>query len=70
MYINPFGSLQGSRYLKPGQELKRTAGVGNSYEAHYLRERHTQVKAYASRLPLATHVVTPGAVWEIKPHGR
>jgi hypothetical protein len=70
LYINPAGKLQGSRYLKPGQEMKRQANVGNSYEAHYLREDHTRAMVYASRLPLATHVVTPGAVWEIKPRGR
>jgi len=47
--------------------MKRPTQVGHSYEAHYLRWDHTQVSNYASCPPLATHVATPGAVWEIKP---
>jgi len=67
LYITWNGGLQGSRYLKPGQEMKRPTKVGHSYEAHYLRWDHTQVSNYISCPPLATHVATPGAVWEIKP---
>jgi len=67
LYINPSGKLQGSRYLKPGQELKRDSHVGWSYEAHYLRWDHRQVSNYAFSEPLGTHVVTPDAVWEIRP---
>ena len=69
LYINPSGKLQGSRYLKPGQELKRKTRVGWSYEAHYLRWDHRQVSKYAPLPPLATHVVTPDAVWDIRPWG-
>ena len=70
LYISSSGSLQGSRYLKPGQELKRDARIGWSYEAHYLRWDHRQASNYATCLPLGTHVATPNAVWDIKPWRR
>jgi hypothetical protein len=67
LYINAKGGLQGSRYLKPGQEMRRPSQVGSSYEAHYLRWHHSKVDNYIPCPPLATHIATPGAVWEITP---
>jgi hypothetical protein len=67
LYINTNGRPQFSRHLKPGQEMKRDARAGWSYEAHYLRKGRRSGRDYASDPPLARHIVSPGAVWEISP---
>ena len=69
LWIDPQSRLRFSvtRYLEPGQELKRSAFVGIRYEAHYPRKDYTNAQDYIFSQPLSSFVVTPGAVWEIKP---
>ena len=70
LYIDPLGNLKFSRYLKPGQVMKRSAQDRFSYEAHYLRKDYTRAEDYTLSLPLTTSVVAADAVWEIKPRGK
>ena len=69
LWIDPLGKLQFSvtRYLRPGQELKRSAFVGVRYEAHYPRKDCANAQDYIFSQPLSSFLVAPGAIWEIKP---
>ena len=66
MYIKPDRSIQGSRWLEPGQILVRKARVGYSYEAHY-GDRKLPWAAYTHSVPLSSHIAKPNAVWDIRP---
>ena len=72
LWIDSKGKLQFSntRHLEPGQERKRSAFTGVRYEAHYAHEDYANAQDYFFSQPLSSFVVTPRAVWEIKPAGK
>jgi len=58
---NQWGNLQGFARLKPGEQLKRTSGIGKRYEAHLATTKdHNKTK------PISRFVANPKAVWDIK----
>ena len=69
LWIDQKGKLNFSvtRFLSAGQVLNRSAFTGVRYEAHYPHKDYTEPKDFILSQPISTFVVTPGAVWEIKP---
>jgi len=70
LWIDELGAVHFSRYLKPGQEMRRDALWGYRYEAHILRKDYADAEEYAHTKALSRFLVTPDAVWDIKPRGR
>ena len=61
LHHNQWGNLQGFARLKPGEQLKRTSGIGKRYEAHLATTRdHNKTK------PISRFIANPNAVWDIK----
>jgi len=58
---NQWGGLQGFARLKPGEQLKRTSGIGKRYEAHL-----ATTKDHNKSKPISRFVANPNAVWDIK----
>ena len=59
-HLNPWGRLQEFARLRPGEQMKRTSGVGSRYEAHLI------TKDYNKSKPISRFLANPNAVWDIK----
>ena len=70
LWIDELGVPHFSRYLKPGQVMRRDAQCRYRYEAQIRRTDYAEVEQYAHAEALSRFVVTPNAVWDIKPRGR
>ena len=60
-HLNQWGSLQGFARLKPGEQIRRTSGIGKRYEAHL-----GTTKDPNKAKPISRFVANPNAVWDIK----
>ncbi len=70
LWVTELGGVKFSHHLKPGQEMKRDTLNRHRYEAYYLRKDYTLAEQYTKSKPLSHTVVSPDAVWEIKPPGK
>jgi len=67
LWIDELAAVHFSRHLKPGQEMRRDARCRQRYEAHILRKDYAEAEEYTHTKALSRFLVTPDAVWDIKP---